>query len=44
LTGLPAGRRGKTGDFTKGSVNQRVEARLIELAETQRDFSCSDKE
>jgi lon-related putative ATP-dependent protease len=41
LTGLPAGRRGKTGDFTEGSVNQRVEARLIELAETQREFSSS---
>jgi predicted ATP-dependent protease len=39
LTGVPAGRRGAKGDFTEGSVNQRVEARLIELAETQRDFS-----
>jgi len=39
LTGVPAGKRGRTGDFTEGSVNQRVEARLIEMAETQRDFS-----
>ena len=39
LTGVPAGSRGRKGDFTEGSVNQRVEARLIELAETQRDFS-----
>ena len=33
LTGLQAGRRGKTGSFPKGSVNARVEERLIELAE-----------
>jgi lon-related putative ATP-dependent protease len=39
LTGVPAGSRGRKGDFTEGSVNQRVEARLIELAEIQRDFS-----
>jgi lon-related putative ATP-dependent protease len=39
LTGVPAGRRSRTGDFTEGSVNQRAEARLIDLAETQRDFS-----
>jgi predicted ATP-dependent protease len=39
LTGVPAGKRDRTGDFTEGSINQRVEARLIELAETQRDFS-----
>jgi lon-related putative ATP-dependent protease len=39
LTGVPAGRRGRKGNFTEGGVNQRVEARLIELAERQRDFS-----
>jgi lon-related putative ATP-dependent protease len=39
LTGVPAGRRLKEGGFTAGSINQRVESRLIELAETQRDFS-----
>jgi lon-related putative ATP-dependent protease len=44
LTGVPAGRRVRTGGFTEGSVNQRVEARLIEMAETQRDFSSSEKE
>jgi lon-related putative ATP-dependent protease len=42
LTGLSAGKRGKSGDFTEGSVNQRVEVRLIEMAETQRDFSSSE--
>jgi lon-related putative ATP-dependent protease len=44
LTGVPAGRRGRTGDFTEGSINQRVEARLIDLAETQRDFSSEKEE
>ncbi|MBN1978545.1 MAG: AAA family ATPase [Anaerolineae bacterium] len=39
LTGVPAGQRGRKGDFAERSVNRRVEARLIELAETQRDFS-----
>jgi predicted ATP-dependent protease len=39
LTGVPAGRRDRKGNFTEGSVNQRVETRLIELAEKQRDFA-----
>ncbi len=38
LTGIPAGTRDAEGDFAKDSINQRVEARLIELAEKQRDF------
>ncbi len=38
LTGEPAGIRNEEGEFPHGSVNQRVEARLIELAEKQRDF------
>jgi lon-related putative ATP-dependent protease len=33
LTGLPAGERAVTGAFPPGSVNQRVEAKLVELAE-----------
>jgi lon-related putative ATP-dependent protease len=44
LTGLPAGKRSRSGKFRQGSVNQRVEARLIELAEKQRDFSSKDEE
>jgi predicted ATP-dependent protease len=44
LIGLPAGKRGQSGKFRQGSVNQRVEARLIELAEKQRDFSSKDEE
>jgi len=33
LTGVPAGERDASGKFPEGSVNHRVEARLIELAE-----------
>ncbi len=33
LTGLPAGERDASGKFPEGSVNQRVEARLIEFAQ-----------
>jgi predicted ATP-dependent protease len=32
LTGAPAGEREASGKFPEGSVNARVEARLIELA------------
>jgi predicted ATP-dependent protease len=32
LTGKPAGERDSAGNFPEGSVNQRVEARLIDLA------------
>jgi hypothetical protein len=38
LTGLPAGERDDEGSFVEGSINYLVEARLIELAETQRAF------
>jgi lon-related putative ATP-dependent protease len=33
LTGVPAGARGPDGKFPEGSVNARVEARLVALAE-----------
>jgi predicted ATP-dependent protease len=39
LTGIPAGARDAEGDWPEDSINQRVEARLIELAERQRDFA-----
>jgi lon-related putative ATP-dependent protease len=35
LTGIPAAERDGEGSFPEGSINQRVEARLIELAERQ---------
>ena len=38
LTGVPAGERDEVGEFPAVSINQRVEARLIELAERQREF------
>jgi predicted ATP-dependent protease len=38
LTGLPAGERDEEGKFPSGSINHRVETRLIQLAELQRDF------
>ena len=43
LTGLPAGRRDEQGAFPEGSINQRVESRLIELAEIGRDFTESSE-
>ncbi len=39
LTGTPPGQRNEAGRFPDGTVNHRVEARLIELAQKQRDFS-----
>lgn len=39
LTSIPAGERDAQGEFPADTVNHRVEARLIELAEKQRDFS-----
>ena len=33
LTGVPAGERDASGKFPDGSVNQKVETRLIEFAE-----------
>ena len=38
LTGRPAGERDAEGRFPDGSVNARVEARLIELADKRRAF------
>jgi len=38
LTGVPAGERGETGEFPAGSINRRVEDRLIGFAERLRDF------
>jgi lon-related putative ATP-dependent protease len=40
LTGLEAGERGEDGEFTEGSVNQRVRAKLLDFAETRRAFAA----
>jgi lon-related putative ATP-dependent protease len=39
LTGVPAGDRDPSGKFPEGSVNHRVEARLIDLAEKRMALS-----
>jgi predicted ATP-dependent protease len=38
LTGMSAGERGTDGQYPKGSLNYRVEARLREMAEKRRTF------
>jgi predicted ATP-dependent protease len=42
LTGFPAGAREDDGKFPKGSVNRRVEDRLIALAQQRRRFGAGD--
>jgi len=39
LTGISAGVRGADGQYPEGSLNYRVEARLLEMAEKRRAFS-----
>ncbi len=43
LTGLPAGERGVEGKFAEGSVNRRVEDRLLEFSELRQEFGEHDK-
>ena len=38
LTGLPAGMRASDGHYPSGSINRRVEERLLAFAETRRSF------
>ena len=42
LTGIPAGERGPAGLYPEGSINQRVEARLVGMAEVVRRFGARD--
>jgi lon-related putative ATP-dependent protease len=44
LMGMPAGERDETGSFPEDTLNQRVEHRLIELAERQRAFESEEKQ
>lgn len=44
LTGVPAGERGEDGRFPEGTINARVEARLLSFAESRRRASAPDKE
>lgn len=41
LTGLEAGERDQTGQFPQGSINQRVDARLAELAELRQAMAAA---
>ncbi|MFC1919108.1 Lon-insertion domain-containing protein, partial [Chloroflexota bacterium] len=43
LTGVKAGKQLKDGSFEKGSINDRVQKRLIALAEKLRDFSKGEE-
>jgi lon-related putative ATP-dependent protease len=42
LTGMPAGTREGTTPFPEGSINRRVEDRLIALADARRKFGVGD--
>jgi lon-related putative ATP-dependent protease len=44
LTGIPAGQRDEEGEFPEETVNRLVEARLVELAQKQRDFAEGSEE
>jgi len=39
LTGKPVGERCESGEFTKGSVNQKIRERLLDFAEKLHAFS-----
>lgn len=43
VTGVPAGERERSGYFPDGSINRRVEARLLELADKRRAFGLPEK-
>lgn len=43
LTGLPAGERNKEGEFPEGSVNYKVEQRLLEMAELKHEDHLKDE-
>jgi hypothetical protein len=43
LTGVPAGERNDAGEFPAGSVNQRVEARLMALADKRLVFGVAER-
>jgi lon-related putative ATP-dependent protease len=43
MTGMSAGERTGAGHFPEGTINQRVEARLVVLAEALRSFKAEDR-
>jgi predicted ATP-dependent protease len=44
LTGVPAGRRLEDGTFQAGTVHERVDRRLGELAQTMKDYGVPQRE
>lgn len=44
LTGMPAGQRGRDGTFPEGTINRKVEERLIELAHARKRFGAKEGE
>lgn len=43
LTGIPAGERGPDGSYPEGTVNDRVNRRLEEMAKINREFQVSSR-
>jgi len=43
LTGLPAGERDDDGSFPKGTINRRVQDRLVALAQKRQSFATEKK-
>ncbi len=44
LTGIKAGQRLEDGSFQKGTVHDRVDKRLRELAQTMKEFAAPEDE
>lgn len=44
LTGIPAGKRDEQGQYPEGSLNARVEKKLLDLAQKRRAFSEAAKQ
>jgi predicted ATP-dependent protease len=44
LTGMPAGERDEEGKFPEGTVNRRIEDRLVAIAEKRQAFAKEEKE
>ncbi len=44
LTGVPMGERDEEGSYPEGTLNHRVERRLVDLAEKAREFGLEKKE
>jgi hypothetical protein len=44
LTGTPAGARDEKGEFAAETINQRVEAKLIEFADKRRAYAAASRD